>query len=338
MDLLALILTLLAVLSMTAHSLLRKYLLQCKAFTERELLIAQCGIGALVCAAWLAAFGEWWNSLATEKPDATMWWLALIVTTGVNIVIQFGNMRATRLADVSFVAPISALTPGLVVLSVLLIGERPGLWGGIGIALIIGGTYAHAREGSRLREYFVPLLPWLVFARPSGREREVLKLRALRWAYGTALFSAVGLIADGLVARHGDMLLAVTIELGVLACVYAAVFKRTAKEEGAFGPFRVRIREHAASFISFGFAAGLIWILLGVAFRLAPIAYIGSLKRLAIFLTVAGGIWLLGEQSGVRRMLLSAIIVVGAVLIAFDPAPSVVLDSADAYLRHLVGR
>lgn len=339
MQSLALVLTIIAVVGMTAQSLLSKHLLNLKAFTEKELIVAKCSIAAVACFLFYLFVGGWWNSLAPEKTDLTMWWVALSITTAANIPIQFGNIRARRLADLSFVAPISAMTPGLVVLSALLIEEKPGILGIAGIVLIVVGTYVHAREGSPLREYFTPLFFWLAFRKADSLPpAEQKKLRGLRWAYIVAGFSTVSLLGDGLVARHGDLILAVTIELAVLTIVYVAALPTQAKDEGAFAEWNMRKKAHGFKLALFGILFAVPFITLGVAFRLAPIAEIASLKRLAIVMTVIGGAWLLGERSGMRRTLLASVIVAGAIFIAFDPTPGVVLNSFDAYVRHFIGR
>ena len=339
MQSLALVLTAIAVLGMTAQAILSKHLMNVKAFTEKELIVAKCGIATVACLLTYLFTGDWWNSLAPEKTDSTMWWVALAITTAANIPIQLGNIRARRYADLSFVAPISAMTPGLVVLSALLIGESPGTLGILGITLIVVGTYVHAREGTSRREYFMPLLFWLSFRNiddlPADEQR---KLRGLRWAYAAALFSTIALLGDGLVARHGNVILAVTIELAVLTLVYLIALPKQVKDEGAFALWDVRRRAKGFLLGLFGITFAIPFITLGIAFRLAPIAEIGSLKRLSIVLTVIGGAWLLSEKSGVRRTLLASVIVAGAILIAFDPTPGVVLNSFDAYVARVLGR
>lgn len=346
MQSLAIVLALIAVTGITAEALLRKYLLsrpvlfgKKMGFTEREMLVAKCGIAALASFLWLALFGGWWNMLAPVRPDAGIWWAALTLTTAANIFIQFANMRATRLAEVSFVAPISALTPGLVLLTAFLIGEHPGPFGMIGIPLIIAGTYVFVREGSPLREYFTPLFVWLAFMSTEHLPlEERTKRRALRWAYASAACGTVGLMGDGLVARHGDVLLAVALELSVLALSYTFFFPRTARGEGDFATLQMRIRANGGQLFTFGLSFAVPFVMLGIAFRLAPIAEIGSLKRLAIFLTVVGAGWLLKERVTSRRLFLAGIIVVGAVFVALDPTQGVLLDNVDAYIGQFLGR
>lgn len=339
MQWLALLLTLIAVLAMSSQHLISKYLLNIKAFTEKELIVAKCGIATVASFFVYVLAGDWWNSLAPEKTDATMWWFALGVTTIANIYIQFANIRSRRLADVSFIEPINAMAPGLVVLMALLIGERPGTIGIVGIVILVAGTYAHTREGAPWREYFIPLFFWLAFRKigdVSKAERN--KIIALRWAYIGAIFSTIALMGDGLVARHGNVILAVTMELAALTTVYVLFLPKQARDEGVSGSWNERKRAKGLSLILFGIAFAIPFITLGIAFRLAPIAEIASLKRLAIVLTVIGGAWLLGERSGKRRTLLASVIVAGAILIALDPTPGVVLNSFDAYVGHLLGR
>ncbi len=339
MQTIALVLTALAVIGMTAQAVLSKHLMNVKAFTEKELIIAKCGIAAAACLLMWLFTGGWWNSLAPEKTDLTMWWFALILTTAANIPIQFGNIRARRLADASFIAPISAMTPGLVLGTALLIGEKPGPLGIAGIALIVIGTYAHAREGASWRDYFSPFYVWRTLRNSAHLPlAEQKKLMGLRWAYAITIFSTIALMGDGLVARHGDLILAVTIELAVLTVVYASALPKQAKDEGTFASWDVRKKAHGFTLALFGIMFAVPFITLGAAFRLAPIAEIGSLKRLSVVLTVIGAAWLLGERSGVRRTILACVIVAGAILIALDPTPGVVLNSFDAYVSRVLGR
>ncbi|MES2203224.1 MAG: hypothetical protein V4474_02825 [Patescibacteria group bacterium] len=334
----AIALTLVAVCGMTVEGLLRKVLLNHKAFTERELLVTKCGIAALVSWVWYLCVGGTWNALAPQHFNLPLWLAALAVVTALNVVIQFTNVRMTRIADVSFVTPLAGMTPGLVIGSALLIGERPGWPGIVGVALIMIGTYTHLREGAPLREYFMPLYVWRAVQSTAGLPpEEQKKRRVLRLAYLGALCSTVALIGDGLVGRHGDVTLAVALELSALCGIFT-LFPHTAKGEGVFVPFHARFVKHGGTLVALGVAFAVPFIMLGLAFRLAPIADIAALKRLAIFGTVVGGVWLLGERQKLRRVLLAGIIVAGAMFIAFDPAPAVILESMDQYLMKLTGR
>ncbi len=333
MQALALICVVIAVLGMAAYSVFRKWLLNTKLFSERELLVAQCAVAALMSCAWRVVAGPWWNTLAPESADQLIWWAALAATTIANIVIQFANMRSVRLADASYVTPISAMTPGLVIVSALMIGEHPTSIALIGIAIVVCATYGHIREGTPWGiEYFTPIFFWLTFrSTRSLPETEAHKIQALRWAYLAAVCAVPGLIGDGLVARHGDMILAVSIELGILAIVYQLFLPPLAAGE--------KLHKGTRRWYHFALLGGCFavpFILLGVSFRLAPIADVGSLKRVAIPLTAYGAYKLLGEKSGRRRTIFASIIAAGAILISFDPAPAVVINSAENWLRTFI--
>jgi len=324
-----------AVLGLAATFLYRRYLLgKLGVFTGKEILVGQSTIAALMCIAFFVTVGPWWNTFAPEKQNPSIWWIGLGMTTIVGFVIQFANMRVASLAEASFTAPISAMTPGLVLLSALMIGEKPGRIGIIGIIIVGIGTFIHVREGASWREYLKPLFFWRLFS-PVEKlpEAERNKILALRWAYASATCGSIGLLGDGLIARHGDMILAVTIQLVAFALGFMVFVPNRTNDERSKSRFFPRLRANAPRMVIMGIVYGLPFILLGVAFRLAPIASIGSLKRLSLVLIAIGGSRLLGEQSGTRRVLLSMIIVVGAILISLDPTSAVFIDSLDAHLQ-----
>lgn len=324
---------------MGVHTTIRKWLLNQNALTDWEILVSQCAITTLMGFMFLVLAGEQWNELAPMVKSSAIFWIAVVATTFANAIVQWANVRAFRLGDQSLIAPISALTPGLVVISAALLGEVPSVQGYAGIVCIIIFTYAHIREGQPIAEYFKPLFFWRLFI---GNFENLLpveqkKRMGLRYAYLAALFATLGLLGDGLLARHGDMLLGITVELLALTVIYGLFmsnsYKNHKEEAGTFGErFKVYWKPAAIMGILFG----LPFILLGVAFRLAPIAYIGSLKRLSILLTVLLGAYFLKESFAFRRTILAGGIVVGAMLLAFDPTQAKVLNSLDAYTAHVI--
>src|SRR3989338_8498892 len=71
---------------------------------------------------------------------------------------------------------------------------------------------------------------------------------------------------------------------------------------GEFAPLRDRLRLHKWKMVLIGTFYAIPFIALGVAFRLAPIAYVGSLKRLAILIVVFGAVWYLREKVSMLRI------------------------------------
>jgi bacterial/archaeal transporter family protein len=80
-----------------------------------------------------------WSKLPTLHGKA-VW---MIVLSGVaGAVSWLFYFRAIQLGHVSQVAPIDKLSmPFAVVLAVLLLGDRPGLWNWLGVILIVAGGY-----------------------------------------------------------------------------------------------------------------------------------------------------------------------------------------------------
>lgn len=339
METLALALILVSVAGMSGHSVLRKWLFNNNAMTESESLILTSGIATLVCGTWFFVWTDW-DTIAPSNANITMFLIALVGTTIANIALQFAHTRATRLAELSLTAPISALTPGFVFGCAMLFGEVPSTLGYIGIGLIIIGAYVHAREGSRFIEYLQPLFVWTIFQKLSSitDTKKRNDRLALRWAYGGALFcSTPGLIFDGLLARHGNMALGVTIELFCLTVAFSMLRARQGSQTHDV-PFLVRFKLYWRQMVGMGVCYSLPFVLLGVAFRLAPIAYVGSLKRLSILLTLILAMWLLGEmKTSKRRMVTGSIITLGAMILAFDPTPAVLINNLDEYLKRIVG-
>lgn len=347
MELLALLLVIVGTLFISIKAVVYKWLKKREAITENEALISSCAIGAALCLLWfITPLGPAWNDFTPQAPDVTVFWIAICTTTVINLVIQFAQIRSLSLGEASFVAPIAAMTPGLVVLTALFLGEVPGRLGLIGIALIVLGTYLHVREGEDWKDYLKPLYFWNIFGRGEGEtpEKRNRKL-ALRWAYVQALCGGVALIFDGLVGRHGDPAFGATVVLGGLAIGFAILpmIQRNNRSRGGtisnLAPRMERFRTYWLQVLSMGIFFGLPVIFFNTAFRLAPIAYVGSLKRVGIIMTVLLGIYFLDEVGWARRrVVLAGIVVVGAVLLALDPTQAFVLNSADEYLAQLFGK
>ncbi len=337
MDILAILIILLSVCTISGHSVLRKWLFNQDAVSEVEILAIQSGIAFLIAGIWFLTFTSW-ESLAEVKTNNTIFWIAVAGTTLANIVIQYTSTKAVKLTDLSFIAPIAAMAPGFVVLTAALFGEYPSTIGYIGIVLIVGGAYLHAREGSTLKEYLTPLFLWRIFGNLDHLDPyEQNKQRGLRYAYVGALFMTIGLTFDALLARHGNLALGATVQLGVLFLFFGTMLLyRVQKNTGT--ALVIRLKKYWKQITALSIFYGLPFILLGVAFRLAPIAYVGSLKRLAIPLTLIFAWWFLSERTNSRRRFITGgLIATGAVLLAFDPTQAVLIDNSDEYLRRIFG-
>ncbi|MDP3726186.1 MAG: hypothetical protein Q8R36_03235 [bacterium] len=354
MEFLALTLMFFGIFSMVGTQIIIKWLLsevpqknKQRYFSEMEVNVVISVVAASFLIFWfLSPINTLWNTWTSLHPDNILFWGALLIGALVNTCIRFATTKSYSKADLSLVAPIQAMTPGLIVASAMLIGEFPSAMGYIGIFLIIVGTYVHIREGATIQEYFKPLFIWRLFTAPDNMshvsveaKEALLQTRsALRWAYGSAAMGTVGLLSTGIMSRHGDVAFGSAIDQIITTLIFLAAFSYLSRSDKKveYAPLKARVGEHKWLLLSMGILYGLHMILIISAFRLAPIAYIGSLKRISIFLTVLAGIFILKESQFVwRRVGLVSIIVVGAVLLALDPTQAIVLNSLDDYLLLL---
>lgn len=337
-----------------------KQLLKKNYFGEMEVNVAISAIAASFLILWvLSPVNNVWDAYTPSHPDAVLFWGALIIGALVNTCIRFATTRSYSKGDLSLVAPIQAMTPGLIVASGMLIGEFPSTLGYMGIFLIVAGTYVHIREGATFKEYFKPLFVWRLFMAPEGMDHLSLEEKeatlqtrsALRWAYGSAVMGTAGLLSTGIMSRHGDVALGNAVDQIITTFIFLVAFSYLSRNEAKVprAPLPLRIKKHWLSLSIMGVFYALHMIFIISAFRLAPIAYIGSLKRISIFLSVLAGIFILKELKEIkdpekaeaarrkawRRMGLASIIVVGAVLLALDPTQAVVMNSLDDYLVFL---
>lgn len=309
------------------NSVIARFVLRTEKINEAQFLFVQQGINAV----FLASAVFWFDEFGTSsRYNAAVFYSAVFVTTAANIVIHFAGARSLRLAEASLVAPIFAMTPALVTVAALYIGEFPSLQGIFGIAFISIGTYLHARENATtLKEY---LQPFRLLARPanfallSGDEQAKIESnrKGLLWAYVRACFGTIGLIADGIAARNGNVALAFAIEAAVLACVFSAPAIKSGWRNS------VKVPRVLWMFIAVtGVLYGLEVLSIMTAFRLAPVAYVGSLKRIEIPLTIIFSGYMLGEAAARRRIWPALVITAGAMLLAFDSGISKFIEHLD---------
>lgn len=322
MQILAIVLMIFGVFSMAFHSITQRWLLREKVLSKTETLLAQHGISIifLFSAIW------WWNAWGTSfHSHARIFWIAVLGTSLANIFIQNFNAKAKSLADASLLAPIQAMTPGLVTLVALAIGEVPTKQGIAGIVLIALGVYVHGRENATtLKEYLQPfqflMLPANFETLSSEKQKEAVQNKtALRFAYASAGLGTFGLLFDGLTARTGDVALGFGVQAVILTTVFSFLHISVQKKEtAALASFMTRFRKHWLAIPLIGVFYGLHVIFIMTAFRLAPIAHIGSLKRFSIVLVALLSWFILHEKKALRRLWPAFIVAAGAFLLAFD--------------------
>jgi drug/metabolite transporter (DMT)-like permease len=162
-------------------------------------------------------------------------------------------------------------------------------------------------------------------------EVEQKKVISLRWAYCVAVpGSVVGLFFDGLVPRNGNFVLGHAIQFGTLALFFFV----TRYRELGFKPspdIPAETRKKRWILYVMGAVYALHVFFVATAFKFAPIAYVGSMKRIQVIMLILLAWWLLGEKQAKGRLIPGAIVTVGAMLLAFDPSVNVILDAGQKF-------
>jgi drug/metabolite transporter (DMT)-like permease len=257
-------------------------------------------------------------------PVAVVAWLVggrvAIDPRGVAIAIGSGVLEAAyfvflsaayRRGDLSLVYPIARGSAPLlaVAFGVGVLGERLGSGATLGVVCLLGGILAVAR-------------PWRAF-REAGREH--------RGAIGFALATGVTIAAYSAVDRVGVRIIEpwqYGAILAIAATIILSVTVTFGRRWGLLAPAPVvpagsgtgssskaLLRDGAAGVLSL-----IAYLLILVAYSMAPLAAVAPLRESAIVLAAAWGSFRLGESSGraegAIRIGAAALVVVGAVLLA----------------------
>lgn len=258
-------------------------------------------------------------------------WTAVACGATANVFIQFFNVKAASIdkGEVSLTAPLQAMTPGLITGLAVLLGEYPSRIGVMGIALMATGSYVLLWEKNpeRWYEYFGPIKRLVLLfkiGRLSKEERN--KTVVVTLALGSACMGTIGLLFDGLYTRRSltmqGLILASMGLVAFLLLAYVAWYtiRPDAKPNQKF-------YEHLQHVTLIPILVmGILWVLQVVAiqptFNQTFVAYIGTLKRFSILISVVLGFLFFKEKDFKKRLWAAIIIVAGAMLIASDNLPA----------------
>ncbi|MGA3031366.1 MAG: DMT family transporter [Candidatus Limnocylindrales bacterium] len=243
--------------------------------------------------------------LASGRPGIPADAAALAVVSGLIETVYFVLLSAAyRRGDLSVVYPIARGTAPL--LAVLVgwgvLGEqiRPAGW--LGVALLLIGMLAIQR-------------PWRVLRRPTGRPAD----RSADLAVAFALLTGLAIVAYSAVDRVGVRLVSPWLYAGIMWPVSVAglvAWAWLARHEPAFPPSGER-RPGAVV----GLLTLVSYVLVLLAYTLAPLAVVAALRESAIVLASGWGAFRLAEAETSREAALrvgaAAIVLAGAAVLAF---------------------
>jgi len=340
LETLAIILMLCGAVAQAGHVSAQRYLIGGKKILSKyEPLVIQYAFRTVA----LLAIMPFWSDFGTMALSSNrIFWIGVAGVIGANLWIQYANVhaRSKPTVDVSFTEPIQSLTPFLVTLAAISFGEHPSIQGWAGIALISFGNLLHLREGMSplSREYWQPFVQFMLprnfeFLGKDQQEELLERRSAILWSYGSACVGAVGLIFDATLVRHGSVALGFALQ-GVFLGGWFFFLSRRSNEKRA--SLADRVRAHIVPVLILCIAWTLMVLFTNTAFRLAPVGYIGTLKRLYLPILLIFSVLFLGEKKAKLRIMPNSLITVGAVFLAFDGSFAKLVDRFEDFLDFLM--
>ncbi len=317
-------------IAIALNKFLNRFVMKDKVVSPLQFLVHCHGLSALSFIIIYILF--WGIELPNVMPG---FWSAVLFGTSVNFLIMYFNVKAASIdaGEVSFTAPIQAMTPGLIAGLAIILGEFPSKIGCAGVAFMVSGSYVLLwnKTPEHWYEYFGPLRRILLLLKLGSlsteeRNRTIVVLLAL----GSACLGTIGLLFDGLYTRRGidlqGLTLAIITMFSILSFGYAIWYfirpDGARKEKTNFGLIAYKQKKYLLALIG----SVIIWLV--IIYTIQPtfnhtyIAYTGTLKRLSILIAVLLGIFFFKEREAKKRIWATVLIIIGVILISTDDLPT----------------
>jgi drug/metabolite transporter (DMT)-like permease len=223
-------------------------------------------------------------------------WIAIMASGVVHGVYFLLLQQGYRYGDLSVVYPVARGTGPLfaVVAAIVLLGERPGLAGAIGIAAILAG---------------IVLVSGLVAASGARAGRSA----GVGWGTLTGLWIATYTVTDAwaVTSLALDPIVYFLLSLVVTAIVLAPLALRRPAAVGA------EWRESRRQILVVGILSPVAFTFVLFAMRLAPLAYVAPLREVSMMVGVFFGAWLLHERVTAMRLAGVVCMIGGTVALVF---------------------
>ncbi len=233
--------------------------------------------------------------LFTEIPSlGERFWLALVTGGTLYAFTLVLYMKALKSSDLSITVPMLTFTPlFLLITSPLMVGEFPGIFGLIGIFLIVAGSYL-LNINKKSQGYLAPFKALLKEKGP-----RLMLVVAFIWSI-TANIDKIGL------QNSSPLFWVIAVDTYVaLLMLPLCTFRRNRKT--------AQIRANWRALLTLGLFGGLTAVCQMTAISLTLVAYVISIKRTSAIGGVLFG-YLIFKEKGIRARLVGAIVMVFGVL------------------------
>lgn len=236
----------------------------------------------------------------TEIPSLdTKFWTVLFVAGSLGTITTLLYMKAIRYSDLSVIAPMITFTPlFLLITSPLIVGEFPNFIGLVGVCLIVAGSYLlNIKE--RNNGYLAPLRKLL-----KERGPKLMLIVAFIWSI-TSNFDKIG------VQKSSPVFWVIAEEIFLTVVLTPIMLYKSQKDLN-------QIRTGLKALIPIGFFSALTLVFQMNAIKLAPVAYVISVKRISTIMSVLFG-WFIFREKGIQERLIGAVVmVIGVLFIALS--------------------
>lgn len=267
-------------------------------------------------------------------------WTAVAIGSAANVLIQFFNVKAASLdaGEVSLTAPLQAMTPGLVTLMAITLGEFPSKLAVLGICLMAVGSYVilFEKNPTRIYQYFGPLgRVGMLFKLNSLSEIDRSKAQVVAMAFGSALLGTATLLFGGLCIRKGQnmqgLVFTGALLVFTLSISYSLIYlvKPDKQPKQSFGNGFIKTTPILILLIAILWVAHVL--LIDQTYTKTLVAYVGSLKRSSVIIGVLLSRVFFKEQQFKQRIIASILIVIGAILISTDDLPAKLSTHLEAF-------
>lgn len=246
-----------------------------------------------------ASLPAWLTLVVVGIPEIEPQFVPAILTACISDVGALLLMsRALRSTGMGKAVPLLSLTPiFLLVTGLLILGEIPTIWGGVGVLIIVIGAYLLRLE----RGVSSLLTPFKLLFQDRGA----------RYMMGTAmLFSLTGPFFKKSIIHSGPFFsMAVSLPLSGLVLWFVHV--------GSGGSTRDLLPTGLGKITVAGLGLSMFGVALFVNLGLVTglVSYVISIKRLSILIGIIIGAVMFGEKSLVRHLAAGAVMIGGAALI-----------------------
>jgi drug/metabolite transporter (DMT)-like permease len=252
-----------------------------------------------------------WLSGGIPPLQPNFWW-ALLIGGSLNILAFTLYVRALKIADMSLTVPLVTLTPlFLLATSPLIVQEWPTWADGIGVILLVIGSYALNLQApamgsppvlpSELSSSVNVFSPLLAMARNPGSR--LMLCVAFIWSI-TSNFDKIGVISSS------PLFWAFSLFAVIAAGMIPFVFRPGRGLKPLIAQWRLMGVTGGFNAIAVTFQ---MW-----ALTMAPVAQVIAVKRMSALLSVLLGHFFFGEKGLRSRLIGAAIMVSGVVMMALS--------------------